>query len=92
MVSKGRKKGTIRFAVRPPRKGIRDVAVAGDFNGWAPMPMRKQKNGDYVAIVEAPPGAHQYKYVVDGEWVTDPDNSSMAVNTLGTLNSVAEVE
>ncbi|HUS91123.1 MAG TPA: isoamylase early set domain-containing protein [Phycisphaerae bacterium] len=91
MFEKGRKKGTIRFAVTPDSP-VKQIAVAGSFNGWQPVPMRKQKGGTYVASVPVAPGAHEYKFILDGLWALDPDNSSWALNPYGTMNSVLTVE
>jgi 1,4-alpha-glucan branching enzyme len=91
MISKGRKKGTIRFAYTP--RGEADtVSVAGDFSDWQPVRMRKQKQGQYVAILPVGPGTHEYKFVVDDRWVADPENDTCAVNPFGTVNSVAIVK
>ena len=35
-----------------------------------------------------PPGAYEYKFVVDGEWLTDPGNPEVRPNAFGTYNSV----
>ena len=91
MVTKGRRKGTIRFLLRPGKQA-RKVQVAGDFTGWKPKTMRRQKGGHYVAIVRVAPGDHQYKFVVDGQWITDPDSHLQTANTYGTLNSVLQVD
>lgn len=91
MFSKGRKKGTIRFAVKPG-PDIERVALAGDFNGWRPKPMRKQKDGTYVAHVELASGSYEYKYLFDDQWVVDPDSEMWSCNPYGSVNSLASVE
>jgi len=90
MVSKGQKKGTIRFEIK--LDGAKKVMLAGDFNQWKPVAMRKQQNGVFTCMVNAPPGTYEYKFIVDGEWIVDPDNPAWALNPYGTLNSVAQVE
>jgi 1,4-alpha-glucan branching enzyme len=87
MIGKGRKKGTIRFAIRP-NGGIRKVALAGSFNDWQPVRMRQQKDGSFVAVVPVPPGTHEYKFILDDQWILDPDNNAWAMNSYGTMNSV----
>jgi 1,4-alpha-glucan branching enzyme len=56
--------------------GAHKVAVAGDFNAWAPhtTPMKALKSGDFTATLNLPKGrAYQYRYVIDGHlWMTDP--------------------
>jgi 1,4-alpha-glucan branching enzyme len=50
------------------------VDVAGDFNGWSTTatPMSKGGDGSFSATVGLSAGSHQYKFVVDGNWMTDP--------------------
>jgi len=71
-----------------------EVYVAGSFNGWNPgkHPMPdKSGTGRYERQVYAEPGALEYKFVVNGEWVIDARCSSWVPNALGSLNSVIEV-
>ncbi len=90
MISKGRRKGTVRFAVHPA-EGARKVHLAGEFTGWQPRSMRRQKSGQFVASVELRPGRHEYKFLVDGQWMLDPDNSTAAANPYGSFNSVIDM-
>jgi hypothetical protein len=66
--------GGIRFTYTDPNAGT--VAWAGEFNAWSPSanPMTRGANGAWSAIVPLPAGEHQYKFVVDGQWVPDPEN------------------
>ncbi len=76
-------------------KGFADakkVYVAGDFNNWKPNDIRLVKNGDTWAlpyILTA--GNYQYKFIVDGRWITDPQNSNYAVEK-GITNSFLSVK
>jgi len=90
MISKGSKKGSVRFSIKPAN-GVKQVKLAGDFNEWKPAAMTRQKDGSFVKLVNVPPGTYEYKFVIDSEWTIDPDNNTWAVNKYGTLNSVAEV-
>jgi len=87
MFARGRKKGTVRFSVSPDG-AVRQAFVAGEFSGWQPVRMRKQKGGEMVAVVPVPEGAGEYKFILDGEWTADPDNVCVAINPFGTVNSV----
>ncbi len=87
MYQKDRIKGTIQFKVKG-YKNARSVAVAGDFNGWTPVTMRRQTDGSFMAELAIPPGNHQYKFVIDARWVEDADNPDVVTNRYGTLNSV----
>ncbi|MGC9454817.1 MAG: glycogen-binding domain-containing protein [Phycisphaerae bacterium] len=90
MYQKGRKKGTVRFSLTPSNEA-KQAYVAGDFSGWQPVRMRRNKNGEFVAVMPVPPGTHEYKFLVDDDWTVDPENSVWSMNPYGTLNSVVQV-
>ena len=71
-----------------------EVFVAGTFNNWNPRrhPMRDNADGGiYRTTVDLPPGRHEYKFVVNGEWRVDPACLEWVPNGYGTLNSVVTV-
>jgi hypothetical protein len=43
-------------------------------------------------LVHLSKGRHQYKFIVDGIWMTDPENDYSEGNWEGTYNSVIWVE
>lgn len=90
MVKKGRKRGTIMFSMRAVG-GVSKVSLAGDFTDWQPLATRK-RNGVFSVTVPVRPGTHEYKFIVDGHWRTDPDHSDWAPSPYDTLNSVVTVE
>ncbi len=53
--------------------------------------MKKQDDGQYAAQITADPGTHEYKFVVDGQWLVDPENMVRRLNRFGTENSVATI-
>ncbi|MCA9750862.1 MAG: BamA/TamA family outer membrane protein, partial [Gemmatimonadetes bacterium] len=59
-------------------RGAESVAVAGSFEGWEPLPMRRCRNGLWRLPVDVPPGDHAYAFLVDGLWIHDPDNPALA--------------
>ncbi len=85
MVKGGQKKGSYSFSLKDG--GYKSVSLAGDFNGWKPMAMKKGK-GTFSVTVTLPSGRQQYKFVADGNWLLDPDNNERAVSSMGTINSV----
>lgn len=71
-----------------------EVFVAGTFNDWNPQEIRLKANGNdavYAGIVTVAPGEHEYKFVVNGQWMVDPNNSDWRPNEFGSLNSVLRV-
>jgi hypothetical protein len=73
--------------------GAKQVSLSGEFNGWSPnaTPMRRDSSGHWETTVDLAPGRYQYKFVVDGEWIPDPQAHEHVWNQHGTLNSVIEV-
>ena len=70
------------------------AAVVGDFNAWdgtARRLSRYPKDGTYRARMSLAPGRYEYKFVVDGEWLTDPHNPEIRSNCFGTFNSFLRV-
>jgi 1,4-alpha-glucan branching enzyme len=84
-------KVNVTFAL--PQPGARQVLLSGEFNGWSreATPMKRQENGRWETSVDLAPGRYQYKFVVDGQWISDPQARDNVWNEHGTLNSVIEV-
>lgn len=89
MYTNGKRPGTVAFTLRSPDTAD-EVLIAGSFNQWQPVPMRRRADGSFALTLRLPRGTHEYKFVVDGQWITDPDNDWYATNPYGTANSVAE--
>ena len=69
------------------------VSLAGSFNNWdaTKTPMRKGGSGTWIARVFLPPGRHEYRFVVDGNWISDPNAKESVANPHGEANSVVVV-
>lgn len=74
------------------------VFLAGEFNQWSATatPLQRGADGSWVVALELPPGRYEYKFVVDGQWVCEPDcdgkdASACVPNPFGSLNSVVDV-
>ena len=79
---------TVTFFLRNFTKA-RKVTLAGSFNNWAPeaLPMTKTDSG-WIAPVSLKSGKYWYKFVVDGNWLIDPDNQLRENDGRGNTNSV----
>jgi len=81
------------FAIRAP--GAQRVQVAGSFNNWNPnaCSMVPDQDGTGLWRLRVPiEGArHEYRFVIDGRWETDPGNPHTVPNDFGELNSVVEL-
>ena len=86
-------KKNVAFTLRA-EKG-RKAFLAGCFNSWDPTAQKmryRAKDGVYATSVKLAPGTYQYKFVVDGEWLADPECADWVRNDCGTLNSVITVK
>lgn len=65
------------------------VALAGTFNNWDQSQLVCGREGDgWICRVDLEPGSYAYKFIVDGNWVLDPDNPNTAVDDAGNTNNV----
>jgi hypothetical protein len=78
----------VRFTLQA--QGAHKVAVAGDFNDWNPSgtELARDGQGTFAGTLRLPPGAHEYMFVVDGQWVTDPAASELRPDGFGRTNAV----
>jgi len=88
--SKSKATQEVEFKAYSPASG--SVAVAGDFNGWKPVALKKGKNGNWSGKIKLVSGIHQYKLVYDGQfWQTDNANQERISDGHGGENSVIRV-
>jgi len=74
--------------------GHAKVQIAGDFNNWTPQRLDFNELQDqhvWKMAICLRPGTYQYKYLVDGSWVHDPENNKTIDDFLGGVNSVISV-
>lgn len=77
-------------------KGYTDaqlVILAGSFNNWNAheLVMRKMDYG-WKYVLPLSGGKHHYKFIVDGQWIVDPENSVKEYDGSGHINSVKMVK
>ena len=80
------------FAINAPT--ARDIYLVGDFNQWKiddGARLSKSGEGKWEKRVGLNPGKYRYKFVVDGEWMTDSQNPEREQNMFGTFDSVAKL-
>ncbi|MEO2090037.1 MAG: glycogen-binding domain-containing protein [Gemmataceae bacterium] len=92
------KTGTL-FSCHAPDAGV--VCAAGTFNDWNPTttPLTRRADGTWAVTLDLPPGRHEYKFVVDGQWCCEPGCEAAyhgcpkcVPNPFGTMNRVVEVK
>lgn len=71
----------------------RSVSVVGDFCEWQPdrCQMKRDKSGVWKATIMLTPGRYEYRFVVDGQWVDDPNCVERTNNEFGGDNCVLYV-
>ncbi|MFH2138279.1 MAG: AAA family ATPase [Candidatus Omnitrophota bacterium] len=75
--------------------GAAQVEIAGDFNGWVAASESKLENvndGVWAKVYRLNPGRYRYKFVVDGQWVVDPNNPNIETDEVGNSNSLLEIK
>jgi chromosome partitioning protein len=79
----------VMFALDTP--DAREVRVTGEFTNWSRegLPMEKDKaDGMWKAVVDIAPGEYEYRFIVDGVWIRDPNNKDYVRNEFGQENSL----
>ena len=69
------------------------VCVAGSFNDWKPEAKALHPDGAGKWWKETPlkPGDYEYCFVVDGQWIPDPQAKETVQNPFGGRNSILKV-
>ena len=55
-------------------------------------PMVMEGAGRWKMKLPLPPGRYRYRLVVDGLWMTDPNNKYVEANQFGELNNIVDVD
>ncbi|MEO8427179.1 MAG: glycogen-binding domain-containing protein [Verrucomicrobiota bacterium] len=68
----------------------RKVCLAGSFNDWRPegTELIPQGGGKWAKDLMLTPGSYEYRLVVDGQWLADPNARESVPNPFGGQNSV----
>tara|TARA_R110002050_G_scaffold24083_3_gene64358 strand:- start:148793 stop:149761 length:969 start_codon:yes stop_codon:yes gene_type:complete len=71
----------------------KEVILSGSFNGWNEheYKMRKMDYG-WKYVIPLSGGKHHYKFIVDGQWIIDPNNTVKEYDDSGNINSVCMVK
>ncbi|MCB0630959.1 MAG: glycogen-binding domain-containing protein, partial [Lewinella sp.] len=65
------------------------VILAGSFNDWKENDIRMdRRDGKWIVTLHLTGGKHFYKFIVDGQWITDPANPIRENDRHGHVNSV----
>ncbi len=91
MKTKKTDKKRVTFILRDLDAG--EVHLSGSFNGWSRSadPMKRHPDGTWQKIKVLPRQRHEYKFLVDGIWKTDPACPESCPNRFGTRNSAIDL-
>lgn len=85
-------KGILFSYGNSPRASVKKVSLAGNFNNWLEIPMRRNHVGTffYILPIEAKnkQTVYRYKFIVDGVWQHDPNNSYRLSDTRNAYYSI----
>lgn len=77
----------VTFAFEAPE--AEHVLLVGDFNDWTLDGSEMQPiGGVWTKVITLGPGRYRYRYVVDGQWQSDPSNAAIAPNPYGGHDSI----
>ena len=81
----------VRFEFTHPTAA--HVCIAGCFNHWdaEAKAMHPLGEGRWFRETSLVPGTYEYRLVVDGHWIADPNAHETVPNPYGGLNSVLKV-
>ncbi len=82
----------VAFSISAP--DARNVKLVGDFTSWdqEALEMKRQANGSWKATLAVPPGEHEYRFIVDGQWADDPKCTLRKPNPFGGENCLRVVD
>lgn len=79
----------IKFTYQPLIGGKHEVSLAGDFNNWSPTAtMMSELDGIYEKTLYLKKGKYGYKFIVDGQWMTDENADDFVSDGYGGKNSI----
>ncbi len=79
----------VMFALDAPQ--AKEVRVTGEFSNWSREGLSMDKDGAdglWKVVADIATGEYEYRFIVDGVWVRDPNNNDYVRNEFGQENSL----
>lgn len=79
----------ILFILNAPN--AQNVYCTGEFTNWSREGIRMEKDektGFWKTVLHLEPGEYEYRFIVDGVWIKDPNNTDSVLNEFGQENSL----
>ena len=82
--------GTVRYNFHIRADDAKRVCLVGDFNQWrvCDAALVRVEEDLWTISMELPRGRHEYMFVVDGSWVTDPGAVAYVNDGFGNRNAL----
>ncbi|MBN2183923.1 MAG: AAA family ATPase [Candidatus Krumholzibacteriota bacterium] len=77
------------FTLKAPN--ARSVSLTGEFTNWSHegiRMLRDEDNETWKIVMNLDPGDYEYRFIVDGVWIKDPNNVDTVLNEYGQENSL----
>ncbi|SVC85086.1 uncharacterized protein METZ01_LOCUS337940, partial [marine metagenome] len=83
---------SVKFTYQPLIGGKHEVFLAGDFNNWSQTEtLMKEIDGIYETTLYLKKGEYAYKFIVDGQWLSDDNADDFVDDGFGGQNSIIYV-
>jgi hypothetical protein len=84
---------TVRYMFTVKAEEVREICLAGDFNQWkvCDAPLSRVAEDVWSITIDLPRGRHEYMFVIDGRWVTDPNAMGYSTDGFGNRNALLVV-
>jgi chromosome partitioning protein len=79
----------ILFVIDAPH--AKSVYLTGEFTNWSREGIGMRKDGSdglWKTTLHLEPGEYEYRFIVDGVWIKDPNNADSVLNEFGQENSL----
>jgi 1,4-alpha-glucan branching enzyme len=86
-----KKVGKVKIAFEFFAPESKKVQLAGTFNAWKPVSLKKTSEGKWAASIDLEPGRYEYRFFVDGTWQNDQKQCECVPNAFGSWNCVLNV-
>lgn len=74
-------------------ENAKEVILSGTFNRWDETGFKMKKTDEgWKVTLQLRPDIYQYKFIVDGKWISDPNNPSKVPNEYNGYNSVIDIK
>ncbi|OGW85461.1 MAG: hypothetical protein A2987_02735 [Omnitrophica bacterium RIFCSPLOWO2_01_FULL_45_10] len=82
----------VTFTINLPE--AKEIFLVGDFNNWQISDehrLSRLSDGKWEKRMNLSPGRYKYKFVADGIWLEDRENSEREKNAFGTFDSIVKL-